>query len=187
MIVPLWLHFVVSFVMTALVIYFLSKKVKLENVRTILVLLTIGTLLLLGLTTSFLTTFAIIEVTDTGYSQKRVSFIGTPTIKLMDGSVIETKQMELTTGENYILNNTTEMMVIYPTVYGPAGYTDKMTLPDPIYLLAGTFKNVESFPDYWFEDAPSNIKVEENIFDSLFKSDKERCVVKWVVCPYSLR
>lgn len=181
MIIPSWLPFAVALVITIFAMYLLSKKVKLNNPITIFFLLGLGILLIGILMTSFLTTFAIIETSDTGYSHKRVHFVGTPAIKLSNGSVIETKELEFTEREKYILNNTTDIMVMYPTVYGPSGYTDKMTLPDHIYLPAGTLKCVESFPDYWFVDAPQSIKVEEHILDKLFKSDKDRCVVKWIL------
>lgn len=83
---------------------------------------------------------------------------------------------------SYIVNETSENLVLYPVCYGDAKVD--MDKYEAYLIEVGMYSEVDEQPDYYFEQ-PKSIDVSENFIVSIFKSifglDYE---IKWIVDEY---
>lgn len=118
---------------------------------------------------------------------------GHPKIKLQDGTIVNTRDMELGLFSNTILNASGKNLLVYPVVYGnneglasSFKRAENKKTPDPIYIPADCYDKVKRVPDFWFINPPSSIEESEHVLVSLWHGIVGKATVKWCVIEYNI-
>lgn len=158
----------------SIAIGFLTKSVK-QGLKSILYtwLLAVGIVLVIDWISSSIT------IIHKDRSHDSYMVFGTPSFSL-DGE--EYTLTDLSLFSSYLVNETSDDLILYPIVYGKGGpdFSEK----DVCFINAGNYNEIRNTPDYYFE-SPEQINVREHwlisIFKSIFNMDYE---VKWILEKY---